>query len=544
MSNCNTFAIERMVRALVTLGGHIKSRVALVRASKNSSWTNFRRNKVIMTSHKNDALDGLEPETLWQMFATLSSIPRPSFHEGKVIEWLKDFAEERKLSWEQDEAGNMVIRHPGTMEGRQAAPVIIQGHVDMVTEKNDSVEHDFFRDPIKLIREGDWLKADGTTLGADNGLGVACALAVLDTRVESKDVLLPPIEALFTVAEETGLVGAFNLDGTMLTGKTLLNLDTEDWPDIFIGCAGGGDSLLTVTLHAEEATGAAAYDIKISGLSGGHSGMDIDKYRGNAVKIAADLAERLLAKSISIAAIEGGDKRNAIARESTIRIICSTSDASALQDELSLWQSEYRQEFGKQEPDLKFAMEKCDVATRQAIAPADAARIVALLLGLPHGVIKTSSEMEGLVETSNNVASIKMVMDNEQIVATIQCSTRSSIGSALERVRRSIRCIGQGFGAIVEQKEAYPGWQPQPDAPVVSMCRKAIEESSGLRPELKAIHAGLECGILGQRIPGVECVSFGPTIRGAHSPDERLQISTVKPFWDSTLLLLAKLAKM
>ena len=539
-----------MARALATLRGHI--RTTLVGASKNSSWTNFRRtnfrrNKVIMNSHKydtDDALDGLQPETLWQMFATLSSIPRPSFHEGRVIEWLKYFAEERKLSWEQDEAGNVVIRHPGTMEGSQAPSVIIQSHLDMVTEKNDSVEHDFFRDPIKLIRDGDWLKADGTTLGADNGLGVACALAVIDTAVESKDVLLPPIEALFTVAEETGLVGAFNLDGTMLTGKTLLNLDTEDWPDIFIGCAGGGDSLLTVTLHAEEAPGAEAYDIKISGLTGGHSGMDIDKYRGNAVKIAAELAERLLAKnSISIADIQGGDKRNAIARESTIRIICSSSDASVLQDELSLWQSEYRQEFGKQEPDLQFAMEKCDVATRQAIAPADAARIVALLLGLPHGVIKTSSEMEGLVETSNNVASIKMVMDNEQVVATIQCSTRSSIGSALERVRRSIRCVGQGFGAIVEQKEAYPGWQPQPDAPVVSMCREAIEESSGLRPELKAIHAGLECGILGQRIPGVECVSFGPTIRGAHSPDERLQISTVKPFWDSTLLLLAKLAK-
>ena len=534
-----------MVKALVTLGGLFKSRVTLVEAKRQFPWISLNRNKTTMAikSQTYDAIEGLEPSEVFQMFGKLSSLPRPSFHEDRVIEWLKEFADERQLEWKQDGAGNMVICHPGTMEGSQAPPVIIQGHIDMVTEKNDTVEHDFFKDPIKLIRDGDWLKADGTTLGADNGVGVACALAVIDTPKDSKDILLPPIEALFTVAEETGLVGAFNLDGNMLRGKTLLNLDTEDWPDIFIGCAGGGDSLLTLPLHVESTPGES-YTIKISGLSGGHSGMDIDKYRGNAVKIAAELSDRLLARGISIAEIQGGDKRNALARESVIRIVLNESETSKLKEDLSIWQTEYRQEYEKQDPNLQFELEKSDGSTPEVMAPGDAAKIVSLLLGLPHGVVKMSSEMEGLVETSNNVASIKMAKEGGHIVATIQCATRSSIGSALERIRRSIRCVGESFGARVEQKAAYPGWQPQPDSAIVRLCKEAIEESSGEKTALMAIHAGLECGILGERIKGVQCVSYGPTIRGAHSPDERLQISTVKPFWSATLLLLEKLAKL
>lgn len=533
-----------MVKALVKLGGSNKSRVTLVETKRLCPCISLNRKQIIlMHSHKYDALEGLEPSEVFQMFGMLSLLPRPSFHEDRVIEWLKQFADVRQLEWDQDMAGNMVIRHPGTMEGTQAPPVIIQGHIDMVTEKNDTVEHDFFQDPIKLIRDGDWLKADGTTLGADNGLGVACALALIDTPKDSKDILLPPIEALFTVAEETGLIGAFNLDGNMLRGKTLLNLDTEDWPDIFIGCAGGGDSVLTLPLRVESNSGDS-YNIKISGLSGGHSGMDIDKYRGNAVKIAAELSARLLARGISIAEIQGGDKRNALARESVIRIVLNESDVSKLKEEVSLWHTEYRQEYEKQDPNLQFELEKSDVSIPEVMVPDDAAKVVSLLLGLPHGIIKMSSKMEGLVETSNNVASIKMVKEGGNVVATIQCSTRSSIGSALERVRSTIRCVGETFGAHVEQKEAYPGWQPQPDAAIVRLCKQAIEESSGKRPELMAIHAGLECGILGERINGVQCVSYGPTIRGAHSPDERLLISTVKPFWNATLLLLEKLAKL
>lgn len=532
-----------MIRALASLGGTV-----IVGGTTRHLPSIHLRSKpmnVSMSSLKYEALDGLEPRGLWEMFGQLSSIPRPSFHEDKVVEWLEEFARERRLDFRQDSAGNVVIRHPGTMEGREAPPIIIQGHIDMVTEKNDSVEHDFLRDPIRLIREGDWLKADGTTLGADNGLGVACALALIDISTDSKDVLLPPIEALFTVAEETGLVGAFNLDGSMLSGKTLLNLDTEDWPDVFIGCAGGGDSLLTLPLNVEKKVGATeeTYEVKIFGLAGGHSGMDIDKYRGNAVKIAAELSERMLSKGISIAEIQGGDKRNALARESSIRIILDESAVPAFQKDLSHWHSEYMDEYGKQEPGLQFILEKSLERTSVAILPNDATRLVSLLISLPHGVIKMSSEIEGLVETSNNVASIKMVEEGDHLHASIQCSTRSSIGCALERVRRSIRYIGEHLGASVEQKEAYPGWQPQPNADVVRLCKEAIEDSTGQTPELKAIHAGLECGILSQRIPGVECVSFGPTIRGAHSPDERLQISTVLPFWGSTLRLLEKLAK-
>lgn len=465
----------------------------------------------------------------------------------RVLQWLKEFAEERGLTWDQDKVGNLVIHHPGTQSGVGAPTVIIQGHVDMVTEKDEGSAHDFMADPIRLIRDGDWITADGTTLGADNGLGVVTALAILDTAKDSKDVVMPPIEALFTVAEETGLVGAFELDGTMLTGKTLLNLDTEDWPDIFIGCAGGGDSLLTLHMkHEHVPKDSKTYALKISGLAGGHSGLNISDGRANAVKIAADLLDRIHAMlpPVRVCSFTGGDKRNALPRDATLTLQLTESHATDIKEKLQEWHNEYLQEFGSREPDIAFELSVAPQQSDTVLAEQDIEALITMLLSLPHGVIKNSHAMDGLVETSNNVASVKMTPgdDATSSVCQVQCSTRSSIGCALERIRRTIRRIGQRCGADVQQKQAYPGWQPNPSAKVVQLCKDAITSTTGTTPELKAVHAGLECGILGKRIPGVECVSFGPTIRGAHSPNERVQISTVEPFWKATLALLERLA--
>ena len=322
----------------------------------------------------------------------------------------------------------------------------------------------------------------------------------------------------------------------------------DNHADVFIGCSGGGDSVLTLTLGMEpvQPHNARPCMIKISGLAGGHSGLDIDKYRANAVKIAAEVVDGIAKEfpSTQISSVMGGDKRNALAREAGILLFLPESQVQAVASLLDGFQQEYIVEYGDNEPLLSIAMHALAEAPNEhaALKAQDLDRLLTLILGLPHGVIKTSHAMENMVETSNNVASVKMERSGAACDVTIQCTTRSSIGPALERVRRSIRRLGEAFGATVAQNDAYPGWKPNPSARVVQLCRDSIAETCGQVPELKAIHAGLECGILGERIPGVECVSFGPTIRGAHSPDERLQISTVQPFWTATLALLGKLA--
>lgn len=497
------------------------------------------------------ALDGLEPAGLWSFFAQLSSIPRPSKQEEKVLAWLKEFAETRGLKWKQDAVGNIVICRPGSRGGGEAAPaVIIQGHVDMVTEKNADNQHDFTRDPIRLVRDGDWITADGTTLGADNGVGVCTALAILDLPASAK---LPPIEALFTVDEETGLTGAFGLDGSMLSGRTLLNLDTEEWPEVFIGCAGGGDSVLTLGLATETVpAGHVALEVAVTGLKGGHSGCDIHEDRGNAVRMAAATVDALLASvpGARLVAIHGGDKRNAIAREcrAVVSVPAGAQDSAAAV--VGKAHADFRTEYGHREDGLTVAATAAAGAPRTCLTSADAERLLTLLLTLPHGVIKYSHSVPGLVETSTNLASVRPAAaadgvaapSGDQVVYRLQCSTRSSLMSALERCRSSIRRIGRLCGAEVEQDEAYPGWLPDPDAEIVGLARAAIAEVAGRQPEVMAIHAGLECGILGEKIPGVQCVSYGPTIKGAHSPDERVQISTVQPFWEATLKILGQLA--
>jgi len=468
-----------------------------------------------------------------------------------VIAWLKGYAQDRGLEWEQDTVGNIVIRRPGTGGGENAPAVIVQGHVDMVTEKNADTKHDFTTDPIRLVRDGDWITADGTTLGADNGIGVCAALALLDQPPSSK---LPPLEALFTVDEETGLTGAFGLDGSMLQGRILLNLDTEEWPEVFIGCAGGGDSVLTLNASTEMVQPLAdlhRVEITVTGLMGGHSGVDIHEDRGNAVRLAAATVDAVLRSvpGVRLASIEGGDKRNAIPRECRVTLYVPSNAQEATMDTVSQSSTDFKAEFGQRETGVSIKafchQSILPSAPVAVLLPGDADRLMSLLLTLPHGVIKYSHSVPGLVETSSNLASVRLTTAEGQPVATfrIQCSTRSSLMPALERTRGAIRRIAGMCGAGIEQDEAYPGWMPQPDAEIVGLARDAIADIAGRQPEVKAIHAGLECGILGEKLPGVQSVSYGPTIKGAHSPDERVQISTVAPFWEATLEILGKLAE-
>ncbi|EIE18888.1 aminoacyl-histidine dipeptidase [Coccomyxa subellipsoidea C-169] len=492
-------------------------------------------------------VSGLEPANVWGFFEQLTKIPRPSKHEEKVLQYLKDFANERKLAWQQDGVGNMVIKRTGSGGGEMAPAVVIQGHVDMVTEKNSDIVHDFFNDPLRLQSDGAWLKAQGTTLGADNGIGVATALALLDLPSNAK---LPPLECLFTVDEETGLTGAFDLDPTLLTGQVLLNLDTEDWGEIFIGCAGGGDSMISipVTYEAAPSSGMLHYELKISGLMGGHSGLNINEDRGNAVRFAARIADTVLraAPGAKLAGIAGGDKRNAIPREATATVLVPEGSGDAASAVTDQYADALKKEYGALETQLSVSLsESSSPAPGQVLSSDSASKLLTLLLTLPHGVIKYSHTVPGLVETSTNLASVKPCPAENGALPEkymVQCTTRSSLGPPLEAVRDSISKLSGLVGASVEQDTAYPGWAPNPGSAVVGLAKEVLEEVTGHTVKVGAIHAGLECGIIGEKVPGIDMVSYGPTIRGAHSPDENLEIATVKPFWEATLKILGRLA--
>ncbi|PSC67193.1 aminoacyl-histidine dipeptidase [Micractinium conductrix] len=508
------------------------------------------------------ALQGLEPEALWRHFGELSKIPRPSKHEGRVLDWLKEFAEERDLQWKQDAVGNIVIYRPGSAGGEKAAPVIVQGHVDMVCEKNAEVAHDFMADPIKLVRKDDWITADGTTLGSDNGIGVCAALALLDLPATET---LPPLECLFTIDEETGLTGAFELDGSMLRGRTLLNLDTEDWGDVFIGCAGGGDSILRLDLQQEGVpAGCTALDVHVKGLLGGHSGINIHEDRGNAVRMAAATVEAILAAAPTarLVSMHGGDKRNAIPRECSATVVVPAAELDAAQEAVAKRGAAFQQEYGLKEPALSVSAAPAAATPAACLSQQAGQQLVDLLLTVPHGVCKNSHAVEGavvppctraarpltppppsLVETSTNLAAVKPGEGGSDGASfTVTCSTRSSLAAPLELVRSSISRIGRLCGAEVEQDAAYPGWAPNPGSDIVKLTAETIGRITGKAPAVKAIHAGLECGIIQEKLPGLDSVSYGPTITGAHSPDEQVRISTVLPFWQATLDILRQLA--
>jgi len=471
-----------------------------------------------------DTLLQLKPAHVWKHFAALNAVPRPSKKEERVIEFMRSFGESLKLPTMVDEMGNVVIKKPASpgMEGRPT--VILQSHLDMVHQKNEGTDFDFLTEGIRSKVEGDWVTAEGTTLGADNGIGVAAIMAVL----ESEDLKHPPIEALFTIDEETGMTGAKGLDESLLEGKILMNLDSEEDDEITIGCAGGIDSN-THMAYTEEAVpaGSTALRLTIRGLKGGHSGMDIHKGRGNANK----LMNRLLYKTgnaygLRIASIDGGSLRNAIPRESTAVVVLPEGKVTAFQEAFTERRAEIEQEFAAVEPDLTISMEPVGVPDK-VMTLEDQEKTLAALYAVPNGVWRMSPEIPDLVETSTSLARV-IVKDGEFITQSLQ---RSSIESGKHDVASAVRAAFESIGAEVENSGDYPGWAPKADSKILRLMQPLYQELFEEEPKVAACHAGLECGIISQHYPGLDMISFGPTIRHPHSPDEKVRIASVEKFW-------------
>jgi dipeptidase D len=468
----------------------------------------------------------LDPQPLWKHFDALLQIPRPSKHEERARRYVIERAEAKGLTWRQDATGNVVVEKPAS-PGKEGAPIVVlQAHLDMVTEKNSGTVHDFDRDPIVPRRDGDWVKATDTTLGADNGIGAAALLGVM----EADGLVHGPLELLFTVDEETGLTGVLALDpaAIALRGRLLLNLDSEEEGAVTIGCAGGSASRLTLVLETAPAPDqTAALDVRLSGLKGGHSGMEIHLQRGNAVKLLARVLLAALPQApFHVAACQGGNKHNAIPREATARIVLPTEArgpfTAAVEAEAAAIQDEVR----AVDPDLK--VEIAAAAPPERVWTAWATRqALDLLNALPHGVLAMSNDIPGLVETSLNLATAT----GTDGALVILLSIRSSVASAMRTTKRGLRAIAELAGAEVQETDGYPSWKPNLGSPLLATFRELHQRKLGTDPELKAVHAGLECGVLGEKFPGMDMISFGPIIQGAHSPDERVEIGSVGRFW-------------
>ena len=474
----------------------------------------------------------LQPSLVWEIFDQITAVPRPSKHEERIIEYLVEFAEKHSLDYSRDDIGNVVIRKPATPGYENKPTVVLQSHMDMVCEKNSDTVHNFDTDPIRTKIEDGWVKAEGTTLGADCGIGMAAALALLvDPTVEHG-----AIEALFTVDEETGLTGAFNLGEGMLSGKYLINLDSEDEGEIFIGCAGGVDTLASFDYTVETLDGEYEYyRIAVSGLKGGHSGDDIDKGLGNANKILANFLYDAQRYDIRLGMFDGGNLRNAIPREAYAVVAVPEHTALLFETALAQYVAAVKALYAPTEPNLNFSVSQAAV---QPVIDTDAQLgLLAALVGLPNGVLAMSQTMKGLVETSTNLASVKFV--GSQIVVTT--SQRSSVERAKRDAMHSIEAVLALAGATVEHSDGYPGWTPDPSSALLATTVAAYRELFDAEPKVRAIHAGLECGLFLEKYPHLEMVSFGPTLRGVHSPDERLEISTVDKFWKLLLEVLKKI---
>jgi len=467
----------------------------------------------------------LNPERLWHYFLEICKVPRPSKKEEKVVEYLMNFGKSHGLETLRDEIGNVLIRKPGTSGHENGKTVILQSHIDMVCEKNSDVTFDFENDPIQPYIDGEWVKAKGTTLGADDGIGIAAQLAIL----ESTNISHGPIECLFTIDEETGLTGAFGLKPDLLQGRILLNLDSEDEGQIFIGCAGGRDTVATFDLETEPVQeGSIAYKISVTGLKGGHSGDDINKGLGNAVKIL----NRLLWNGsenfyLRVSSMDAGNLRNAIAREGFAVVTLPKEKMVEFEHYLTVFTADLKAELRSTEPNLAITAEPCEFPAT-LLAPDVEYWLLNSLYACPHGVIEYSRDIPNFVETSTNLASVKF-KDNKIIVTTSQ---RSSVASAMKDVCDMVASVFYLAGADIEQSAGYPGWKPDPDSEILMLTVDSYKKLFNEAPQVLAIHAGLECGLVGAIYPGMDMVSFGPTIKGAHSPDERLEIKSVGKFWD------------
>lgn len=470
-------------------------------------------------------IQDLEPRLVWKYFYELTQVPRPSKKEEKVIAYLLDFAKKHNIDVKKDNAGNVLMTKPATKGKENLPTVILQGHVDMVCEKNSDTVFDFDNDPIQTYIDGEWLKAKGTTLGADNGVGVAAALAIL----ASDDIEHGKLECLFTVDEETGLTGAYALDKNLLTGDILINLDTEEEGELYIGCAGGKGTTATFR-YSKDDTPMNQYwfRLEVKGLSGGHSGSDIDKGLGNANKILNRFLWTLSRKmQVYMAAISGGNLHNAIAREASAIVGIPIGDREEVMSMFNVFVAEIKDELRVVDPNVELVMETTD-EPRYVIDNTTTYNLINGICACPHGVIAMSQDIPGLVEASTNLASVKMKDDNLIVVGTSQ---RSSTNSLKDSVADMVNAVFTLAGAEVVHNAGYPGWKPNPDSAILKVAEESYKKLFGKMPEVKAIHAGLECGLFLEKYPHLDMVSCGPTITDAHSPAEQIHIPSVDKWW-------------
>ena len=476
--------------------------------------------------------EDLKPQGVFHYFAEICKVPRPSKKEEKIIAYLQAFGKKHNLETLTDEVGNVLIKKPATpgMENRKT--IVLQSHVDMVCEKNNDVQHDFLNDPIETEIDGEWLKAKGTTLGADNGIGVATELAILadDTIAHG------PLECLFTIDEETGLTGAFALKEGFMNGDILLNLDSEDEGELFIGCAGGIDTVAQFAYQEVDVpAGYFCCKVQVKGLKGGHSGGDIHLGRGNANKILNRFLSQTLKKyDMYLCEIDGGNLRNAIAREAHAVIALPEADKHAVRADLNIFAAEVQAEYNVTDPDLQLLMES-EAPRAKAIDKDTTKRLLQAIYAVPHGVYAMSQDIPGLVETSTNMASVKMKPGN---IIRIETSQRSSTASSKRDMNTMVRTVFEMAGAEVSSGEGYPGWKPNPHSEILEIATASYKRLFGVDAKVKAIQAGLECGLFLDKYPTLDMISFGPTLQGVHSPDERMLIPTVQKFWDHLLDIL------
>jgi dipeptidase D len=480
-----------------------------------------------------DQVRQLQPSALWNHFADLNAVPRPSKKEQRVIAFVKAFGESLGLPTSVDEAGNVIIKKKASLGMEDRQTIVLQSHLDMVHQKNADTDFDFDTQGIDMYVDGDWVKAKGTTLGADNGIGVATIMSLL----ASKDIPHPAIEALFTIDEETGMTGALALKGGLLDGRILLNLDTEEDNELTIGCAGGIDITANGTYEQVSPKGNTAFKLAVKGLTGGHSGVDIQLGRANANKAMNRVLLKLTKEhNIEIASIDGGSLRNAIPRESVAVIVTTEQNADKVKEAVAALEAMLREEDRSTDPNLKVSIEHAALPGKVMDAGFQQ-KLLRAIYACPNGIYRMSPEIDGLVQSSNNLARV-LVSEGSY---NIQCLTRSSVDTEKGDLADAITSTFELMDATVTANGAYPGWQPRPDAPIIKLMSDLYREMFHEAAKVDAIHAGLECGILGTNYPGMQMISFGPNIFGAHSPDERVQVSSVQKFWSYLLETLKRI---
>jgi dipeptidase D len=487
-------------------------------------------------SRTNSSIRELNPKSLWNNFADLNSIPRASKKEERVIKFMQDFGKKLGLKVHTDDVGNVIIKKPASKGMEKCTTVALQSHLDMVHQKNADSTFDFATQGIEMYIDGDWVKARGTTLGADNGIGVASIMTIL----ASKDIPHPPIEALFTIDEETGMTGALGLKGKLLDAKILLNLDTEEDDELTIGCAGGIDVTVTGKYKTKPVEkNSLAFKLSVKGLTGGHSGTDIHKGRANANKVMNRfMLESSEENDIQLHSMDGGSLRNAIPRESVAIIVIPESQKGSFYTFVSAFEKTVKDEYRSTDPAMQIIAESTTLP-ENVLDPVAQEQIVKSNYACPNGIYRMSPEIKGLVQTSNNLARV-LIKDGTY---SVLCLTRSSVNSEKMDEAKAIKSTYELIGAKVSFGGSYPGWEAKPDTEIVKLMTKLYTERFGEAPKVNAVHAGLECGILGTNYPDMEMISFGPNIYGAHSPDERVQISSVEKFWGFLLETLKGIPK-